>query len=36
MVLIDFQDTGTRYSTNIATMSKVFESASNHKVPVWF
>tara|TARA_B100001248_G_scaffold78314_1_gene56542 strand:+ start:160 stop:1467 length:1308 start_codon:yes stop_codon:yes gene_type:complete len=34
MVLIDFQDTGTRYSTNIATMSKVFESASNHKVPV--
>ena len=34
LILVDFQDTGSRYSTNIATMSKVFESASNHKVPI--
>lgn len=34
LILVDFQDTGSRYSTNIATMSKVFESASNHKIPI--
>ena len=34
LILVDFQDTGSRYSTNIATMSKVFEAASNHNVPV--
>ena len=33
-LLVDFQDTGSRYATYIATMSKVFEAASNHKVPV--
>ena len=34
MIIIDFQDTGSRYPTFLATMSKVFESASNHKVPI--
>ena len=34
LVLIDFQETGSRYSTYVATMSKVFEAASDHKVPV--
>ena len=34
ILLIDFQDLGSRYSTHTATMSKVFEAASNHKVPV--
>ena len=34
LILIDFQDTGSRYSTYVATMSKVFEAASNHEVPV--
>ena len=34
LILVDFQDTGSRYSTNIATMSKVFESASNHDIPI--
>ena len=34
LILIDFQDTGSRYSTFVATMSKVFEAASEHKVPV--
>lgn len=34
LILVDFQDLGSRYSTHTATMSKVFEAASNHKVPV--
>lgn len=34
LVLIDFQDTGSRYSTLIATMSKIFESASDRRIPV--
>ncbi len=34
LILVDFQDTGSRYSTYIATMSKVFESASNHEKQV--
>ena len=34
LVLIDFQETGSRYSTFIATMSKVLEAASNHQVTV--
>lgn len=34
LILVDFQDTGIRYSTFIATMSKVFESASDKNIPV--
>lgn len=34
IILVDFQDTGSRYTTHIATMSKVFESASNHSKKV--
>jgi len=34
LILVDFQDTGSRYSTYIATLSKVFESASNHEKQV--
>ena len=34
LILVDFQETGSRYSTFLATMTKVFESASNHNVPV--
>ena len=34
LILIDFQDTGNRYTTYLATMSKVFEAASNHKIPI--
>ena len=34
LILIDFQDTGNRYATYLATMSKVFEAASNHKIPI--
>jgi len=34
LVLIDFQDTGSRYNTMIATMSKLFESASERRIPV--
>jgi len=33
-ILVDFQDTGSRYTTYLATLSKVFESASDYKVPV--
>ena len=35
LILVDFQDTGSRYSTYLATLSKVFESASDHKVPIY-
>jgi len=34
LVLVDFQDTGSRYSTRIATLSKLFESASEWRIPV--
>ena len=34
LIIIDFQGTGSRYPTFFATMSKVFEAASNHKVPI--
>ncbi len=34
LVVVDFQDTGSRYSTLIATMSKLFESASKWRIPV--
>ena len=34
LLLVDYQHTGSRFATYTATMSKVFEAASNHKVPV--
>ncbi len=34
LLLVDFQDTGSRYTTYIATLSKLFESASDSKVDV--
>ena len=34
LILIDYQDTGSRYSTYTATLSKIFESASDFDVPV--
>ena len=34
LILIDFQDTGSRYSTYMATMSKIFETASERRIPV--
>ncbi len=34
LILVDFQDTGSRYTTYLATLSKVFESASDHEVPI--
>jgi len=34
LVLIDFQDTGSRYTTMTATMSKLLESASEWQIPV--
>jgi uncharacterized protein YbbC (DUF1343 family) len=34
ILLVDFQDTGSRYTTYITTLSKVFESASDSKVEV--
>jgi len=34
IILIDFQITGSRYPTYMATMSKVFESASKFNIPV--
>ena len=34
LVLIDYQDTGSRYITYTATLSKIFESASDFDVPV--
>tara|TARA_A100001037_G_C15127951_1_gene627242 strand:+ start:78 stop:1502 length:1425 start_codon:yes stop_codon:yes gene_type:complete len=34
LVVVDFQDTGSRYSTMTATMSKLFESASEWRIPV--
>ena len=35
LVLVDYQDTGARYTTYTATLSKVFESASDFEVPVF-
>ena len=32
--MIDIQDTGSRYSTFIASITKLFESASRHKIPI--
>ena len=34
LILIDFQDTGSRYSTYMATMAKIFETASERRIPV--
>ena len=34
ILLVDFQDTGSRYTTYITTLSKVFESASDSKTKV--
>ena len=34
LIVIDIQDTGSRYSTFIASITKLFESASKHKIPV--
>jgi len=34
LILIDYQDTGVRYSTFMGSMSKLFEAASNWKIPV--
>ena len=34
LILIDYQDTGVRYSTFIASVSKLFEAASNWRIPV--
>ena len=35
IILVDYQDTGSRYSTHTATLSKVFESASDFEIPVY-
>ena len=35
LILVDYQDTGSRYTTYTATLSKVFESASDYEVPVF-
>ena len=34
IILVDFQDTGSRYTTYLATLSKVFESAHDYNIPV--
>ncbi len=34
LILVDYQDTGARYTTYTATLSKVFESASDFEVPI--
>ena len=34
VLLVDFQDSGSRYTTYLATLSKIFESASDMKVKV--
>ena len=34
LIVIDIQDTGARYSTFIASITKLFESASKHRIPV--
>ena len=34
IILVDFQDTGSRYTTYLATLSKVFESAHDYDIPV--
>ena len=34
LIVIDIQDTGSRYSTFIASITKLFESASKHRIPV--
>ena len=33
-LLVDFQDTGSRYTTYIGTLTKIFESASKEKIEV--
>ena len=35
LVLVDYQDTGSRYTTYTTTLSKVFESASDFEVPIF-
>ena len=35
IILVDFQDTGSRYTTYLATLSKVFESAHDYDIPVF-
>ena len=35
IILVDYQDPGSRYPTYTATLSKVFESASDFDVPVY-
>ena len=34
LIVIDIQDTGSRYSTFIASITKLFESASKHRIPI--
>ena len=34
LIVVDIQDTGARYTTFIASISKLFESASKHKIPI--
>ena len=34
MIVIDIQDTGVRYTTFISSITKLFESASEHEIPV--
>ena len=34
LILVDYQDTGARYTTYTATLSKIFESASDFDVPI--
>ena len=31
-LLVDFQDTGSRYTTYIGTLTKIFESASKERL----
>ena len=34
VIVIDIQDTGVRFSTFISSITKLFESASDHKIPI--
>ena len=34
LILVDYQDTGSRYSPYMTTLSKIFESASEWEIPV--
>ena len=34
VIVIDIQDTGARFSTFISSITKLFESASDHKIPI--